>query len=400
METTANEELSDSLIRHQTYLLRYSSYVNNRIVSLLNATEEDVAMRIRDRLAGNEGLRSTVQWKRFYSLVESVATIRQSAWSKASEFLINEMSELAQKEPLFLSNILNTVSPVVLEIVLPAPRLLKSIALSRPFEGRILKDWAKTLETEDIRRISNAIQIGMVSGEGNAAIARRVVGTSALNGTDGATQATRSQVQAITRTATQHIANNARNEMMQENADILEGEEYVATLDSRTTPVCKAYDGKIYPVGKGPLPPLHFSCRSLRVAYFGAERLGERPAKPVTEKQLLREYAEMHKLNPLKSRDDLPRGSKGDYDKFSRARIRQLTGQVPSKLNYQKWLEKQSNEFQDDTLGVTKAKLFRDGKLPLDRFIDKNGNELTLSDIAKRDASAFKAAGLNPEDFK
>jgi hypothetical protein len=55
--------------------------------------------------------------------------------------------------------------------------------------------------------------------------------------------------------------------------------------------------------------------------------------------------------------------------------------------------------FQEDVLGVTKAKLFRDGKLPLDRFVDRNGNELTLKDLAKKHADAFVAAGLDPTKY-
>jgi hypothetical protein len=90
---------------------------------------------------------------------------------------------------------------------------------------------------------------------------------------------------------------------------------------------------------------------------------------------------------------------KGEFDKFSRKRIRELTGQVPATTSYQTWLKSQSKEFQEDVLGKTKAKLFRDGKLQLDKFVTRNGTELTLSQLAKKHADAFRAAGLNPEDF-
>jgi hypothetical protein len=71
-----------------------------------------------------------------------------------------------------------------------------------------------------------------------------------------------------------------------------------------------------------------------------------------------------------------------------------MDGQVPDSLTYSDWLRKQSIARQDDILGVTKAKLFRDGGLDLPKFISKQGHEYTLDELRARDASAFKDAGL------
>lgn len=397
---TANEQLFDAMVRHQTYLLRHSSHVRNRIINLLNATEDDLARRIRDKLLNNKGLTTPVEWRRLQSLLDTIRGIRGKAWDEANKLWLDESVQLAYQEPIFFKGMINATSPVIIETVMPSARLLKNIVMSRPFQGRVMKEWASTMQAEDLRRISNAVQMGMVAGEDSATIARRVVGTGALKGADGMTQLTRRQVQAITRTAVSHISNNARSEFLQENSDILDREQFVGTLDARTTPVCRAMDGEIFPLGKGPIPPLHYQCRSLRVAAFNAERMGDRPANASTKKQLLREYAEKNNLGSIATRDDLPRGTKGDFDKFSRARVRELTGTVPASTTYQKWLERQSTQFQDDTLGPTKAKLFRNGGLKLDRFIDNNGQELSLKEIAIRDADAFRAAGLDPDKFK
>jgi hypothetical protein len=174
---------------------------------------------------------------------------------------------------------------------------------------------------------------------------------------------------------------------------------FVATLDSRTTPVCRANDGKVFPVGTGPRPPLHIACRSLRVAALDGEVLGNRPYKSSTTKQLLREYTDEKKLDRVSKRDDLPRGTKGDYDAWARKKIRALTGTVPRSTSYQTWLKVQTQTFQNDTMGVTKAKLFRDGGLTLDKFVAADGTELTLSQLASKHAQAFRAAGLEPSGF-
>jgi hypothetical protein len=186
---------------------------------------------------------------------------------------------------------------------------------------------------------------------------------------------------------------------MKENADLFTEEQFVATLDARTTPVCRANDGQRFPLGKGPRPPLHFGCRSLRVPVLDGELLGQRPSKPVTERLLLREFAKERGIDAPSTRDGLPHGSKGAFDDFSRRRVRELTGTVPAKTTYQAWLKGQSTAFQDDVLGKTKARLFRDGGLTLDKFVNRAGDELTIRDLARRHKEAFKAAGLDPEGF-
>lgn len=397
---TANEVLLDAIIRHQTYLLRYSGYVRNRINGILAETESDIASRIRDRLAGSRGLTTPVEVRRMQSLLAAIDKIRAQAWGEASSWWDQQMKDLSYAEPVVMQGLLAASAPVVMDTVLPAPRLLKEIVTSKPFEGRVLKDWAATMQSEDLRRIHSAIQLGMVSGESSDVIARRVIGTGALNNSDGVLEMTRRQVQAITRTAVQHVANSARDQFMMDNADVLEAEQFVATLDSRTTPICRSLDGKTFPVGKGPRPPLHYACRSLRVAAMDGERLGFRPYKAGTTRQLLDEYTESRKLSNARDRDALPRGEKGKYDEWARKRVRELTGRVPAATTYQQWLKSQTVAFQNDTLGVARGKLFREGGLTLDKFVAANGSELTLKQLAGKYPDAFRTAGLDPTVFQ
>jgi SPP1 gp7 family putative phage head morphogenesis protein len=396
---TANEELHDAMLRHQTYLLRYGGSVRNRINAILSRTEEDLSDKIRSRLANNAGLTTSVELRRLQSLMEQIRKIREPAWSDATADLKDQMTKLSLAEAVSISSTVVLTMPVEIETAMPSARLLRSIALARPFQGQILADWAASMEADDLRRIHNAIQLGMTAGEDMATIARRVVGTQSLGFEDGVTQMTRNQVDAVVRTAVQHVANHSRTAWFLENSDVISQEYFVATLDSRTTPICRANDGKTYPLGKGPVPPLHFRCRSLRIAAIDGTLAGDRPAKPFVERELLGEYAEKNGLSGIKNRDDLPRGTKGDYDNWKRGRIRQMIGPIPASTTYNEWLKGQSKTFQDDTLGVTKAKLFREGGLQLDKFVNRNGDELTLAQLAKTEKQAFVAAGLNPGDF-
>ncbi|MGT2493119.1 hypothetical protein ACU4GD_28060 [Cupriavidus basilensis] len=52
-------------------------------------------------------------------------------------------------------------------------------ALSRPFQGRLLKEWASNIEADRMVRIRDAIRIGFVEGQTTDQIIRRVRGTRA-----------------------------------------------------------------------------------------------------------------------------------------------------------------------------------------------------------------------------
>lgn len=396
---TSNEQLYDALLRHQVHLLGYSSYVRNRIHRLLLATEEDIAGKILVKLDKVNALNSPQQWNKLAVLREALAVIRGKAWSEVTDLLMEEAGALAAQEPIFMQSVITGVVPVQIQLALPTTPQLKAIVMSQPFEGRVLKDWARSMAADDVRRIGAAVQRGMAQGESNDAIVRRVIGTSGMKGADGETELTRRQVSAVVRTAVQHIANRARDEFFQSNSDLLDIEYFVATLDGRTTDVCMRNDGERFPLGKGPRPPLHFACRSLRIAGLNASFLGQRPAKPTTEKMLLQEYAESNNLGTVAKRSALPLGHKGKFDAFSRKRVRELVGQVPSKTNYNNWLKGQSVQFQNERLGVTKAKLFRDGGLSLSKFTSVDGKTYTLAQLAKSDADAFIAAGLDPAKY-
>lgn len=398
---TSNEAFFDALVRHQIYLSRVSGSLRNKVLALLDATEKDMERTILRRLRSSESLSSPADVRRLETLLRIIRTPRLRAWDDITKTWTEDLIQIAKAEPTTLSAIVQTVSPALIDTLQPPVPLLRSIVTSRPFEGRVLREWASTAAGDDLRRIENAVRLGMVSGESNAAIARRVVGTKSLRGADGVTAAARRNVQSITRTAVNHVSNEVSQEFFKSNSDLFDEEQFVATLDARTSAICRSLDGTTHEVGTGPVPPMHFNCRSTRVPVLDGEVLARRPAKPVTEKGLLREWAqkEGYKSTPT-SRDGLRRGDKSRFDAFSRRRVRELTGRVPGRTSYQEWLGRQSAEFQDDVLGKTKGRLFRKGGLTLDKFVDRNGAEMTLAELSRRHASAFEAAGLDPLAFR
>lgn len=396
---TANEELEDALIRHQTYLLRYSGGLRKRAETFLNNSEVDIAKSVREILRNYPPFSKPKAWEKLSSVNKTLKEIRKQSWNQVYSLVSQELIELSVAEPAMLANIVNTVSPVVLATITPAPRLLRAIVTEQPFEGALLRQHTEDLAAADVKRMSAAVKHGMTFGEDVDTIVRRLVGTKALYGADGETELTRSNVRSLIRTGVQHVAGSARRQWFNDNKDILEKERFVATLDSKTTPRCKALDGDLFDVGEGPLPPLHFNCRSLLIAYFDGVLVGNRPANPTTERLLVKDFAKLNGLGNITSREALPRGYKVAFDSWSTKKKWELIGPIPAKKTYQTWLEGQSAAFQNDTLGETKGLLFRKGGLTLKQFVNRNGDELTLFELARKHKDAFKAAGLDPSAF-
>lgn len=370
---SANELFFDALVRRQIYLSKFSDGLLRDVTRLLDDTEADIRAVLRERLEDLEGKEFSARTNaRLNVLANAIAKIRETAIDGTAAMWDENLAALAEAEAAFLDEALKRYSPVVLDTLLPSATLLGSIATSQPMQGAVLKDWASRMKETDLRRIMDAIRVGMAQGQTTDDIARVVLGTRALQGADGVTQTTRRDAMSITRTAVHTVANDARDAYIEANADIFKVERYTATLDARTTKLCMSLDGNVYKVGEGPHPPLHWQCRSLRVGIIDPNLPGDRPANAASERAL--------------------EGLRGEARK---AKMRQLVGTVPARTTYAEFLARQTHAFQDEVLGPARAKLFRDGGLTLDRFINRNGGEYTLDQLRAREPAAFDRANLD-----
>lgn len=71
-----------------------------------------------------------------------------------------------------------------------------------------------------------------------------------------------------------------------------------------------------------------------------------------------------------------------------------MDGQVPSGTDYQGWFSRQSFTRQSQIVGVTRARLIRDGGMSPDDFYNDKGEWLTLEQLRNLDAQAFSNARL------
>ena len=210
-----------------------------------------------------------------------------------------------------------------------------------------------------MRRVSNIITTGFLTGETNAQIARKISGKGGT-----LDKQTRRNNMMVTRTATTHVSNVARFETMKHNDDVVIGYEWVSTLDSRTTTECRSLDGKIFKWSDSyqPKPPFHVGCRSTTA--------------PVVDQR--------YNLDE----DDARRASRGS------------SGPKPVKADttYYSFLKRQSVAFQNDVLGPVRAKLLRDGGLTADEFaklnVDQKFRPITLDEMRAKNPLAFERADI------
>lgn len=355
---TANETLLNESVAHAIDLQGYSNSTVKRIIRLLNSVDADLQAQLIKAL--NKMPPSEFNVARLEKLLKSVRELNEKAYLQVYGELQTELKNLTDYELGYQEQLFGSVLADQIAFSKVNVNQAYAAAMARPFQGRLLKEWMTGLEATRAAKIRDAIRIGYVEGETTDQIVRRIIGTKSLQYTDGIMEASRRDMQAIVRTAISHTANYANTAFTEANADIVKGYLYHATLDMRTTTICASRDGNVYPLGKArPAIPAHFNCRSRYV-------------------QVLKTWREMGI----------------DADEISPSTRASLDGQVPETMTYQTWLEKQSIERQNEVLGVTKAKLFREGNLPLERFVSKQGHEYTLAELRARDKEAFAKAGL------
>jgi len=371
---TTNEAIRDELIAHQVQLLRFGKGLRDRIVALLNGSEPELRRLLKARLERT----STLGWdpgpattKRMIKTARLIKALLDPTWEDINKIVRRELLGLAIGETAFVAGLLNDLVPVLFDAALPTGREIRGIVFARPFQSRLLRDWLATYQVNDRRRMMDQIRQGLVFGETPTQIGKRIFGTRALGGADGVREITRRGAQTLAQTATSAISNAIRQALYQRNRRFIPKEQYVATLDSRTTPICSSLDGDVFDVGIGPIPPIHFNCRSIRVPLINGRKLGSRPANAANERAL--------------------RGLRGPARRRAVAR---LVGPVPAETTYTQWLGRQNAQFQDDILGPARGRLFRSGEIDLKGFVDNSGKSFTLRELYDQDPGRFQRANV------
>lgn len=359
---SAVEQLTEISTRHQVFLERLKAGEVKEFEAFLKRIDKE----IRHRLSA--GSLTEFQRQRLEKLLKDIDQKLKLIFAEFEADLFERLKAVSDYEASFEVGALSSVveSPDF-EAVLPAPTQTWAAVKAAPLSvrdnngGKLLKPFIKDWTRAEREAVTGAIRRGAYEGQTNQQIIQVIRGTKRNGYKDGLLAVSKRHAEAIVRTSVQHVASVARFETWKANSDLVNGYQWVSTLDSRTTSQCRALDGQVFKMGKGPRPPLHIRCRSTTA--------------PVLDSRF--DFLE----------EGATRSSAGDQK-----------GYVDANQTYYDWLKKQSAKFQDEAIGPTRGRLLRKGGLSAERFralqLDKNLNPLTLEQMRKLEPLAFERAGI------
>jgi SPP1 gp7 family putative phage head morphogenesis protein len=208
-----------------------------------------------------------------------------------------------------------------------------------PIEGLPFGDWWAKQAADMALATKRQIQIGIINGETPGTIVKRILPVG-LPGEPAVLKTARNSVQMLVRTSFTTIQNQAALRTYQQagRGKVSDSYKYVAVRDTRTSPICRALDGRIFKYAdpKKKLPPQHPNCRSTILPVVDYATLG--------------------------------------IDKTSE--------QVLSFGSYDAWLKDQPEGVISSLLGARGAQLYNSGKVSLANIVAQDGRRLTTSQLA------------------
>lgn len=150
-------------------------------------------------------------------------------------------------------------------------RIITKPWLEQNYSQRIWGDNSKL-----VRQLETEITQAFITGQDNRQTARIIADRMGV----GYRNASR-----LVRTEMTHVQNEASFNAYRESG-VVKKYEFLATLDSKTSPICSKLDGMVFTLAEKEVgvnfPPLHPNCRSTTVPFFDDEiNIGERIAKDV-----------------------------------------------------------------------------------------------------------------------
>jgi len=350
------DQLVDQTIRHAVYLERYKSSAVKEYIPLMEKMEK--AIRAELSMDITDWNRKRLE-KQLNSIEGAIANVTEDV----SKLANGQFFDLAKYEVEFeAKSIGNVISGY--DFDLPSDSQIKAAVMSAPLEvqgpyqGQLLESFVEGWSNRTIQKVDGAIRLGYVRGQTTQQIVRDLFSMG------GPLANSRKDLEGIVRTGLAHTAQVARQELWKKNTSVVKGYRISATLDSRTTPICRSLDGQIYPINKGPKPPFHIRCRTTTTAALD-NRL-----------KFLNEGA------TRSARD--PETGKVEH--------------ISANTTYYGWLKSQPAAVQDSIVGPTRGKLLRNGGLTAERFaelnIGKNFEPLTLKEMKQLEPLAFEKANI------
>lgn len=369
---SASDTLYDEVTKHSVDLMRVEEGARKKVVRLLKQLEKELVTSINE-IDPDSPLQTTYRVQRQKKLLAQVKESVRSTYKSAKVVITDELTDLAETEGGFTQSAINKAVHADIATVGVTRQFAVSVATQSLVQGTVMSDWMERLSDRTQARVSDEIRKGMLAGETNYDIIKRIRGKPIGGGkyAGGVMDISTREATTLVRTAVQTVANNARYEMLQNNSDIISGYQALVTLDTRTSTICKARSGMQWDLKGKPIPntgtkgdfpgppPWHYQCRSTLV--------------PI-----------------IKGWNDVGTKTKGKLGS-NKATQSSMDGKVPQTMNYEDWLKKQPKEVQVEALGPSKYKLWKEGKIKSFRDLtDQSGRPLTVAELKTRGAGGIQ----------
>ncbi|KGK24495.1 minor capsid protein [Pseudomonas plecoglossicida] len=245
--------LADKTIKHQIAMRGQFTRIAKQAALHLQALKVSVKAELDEAMTARNWSAVARLRRTFVAIDKLIA----DEYELMSETLKREMGDLFVYESEFTSKLLgfDFTSSMITE------KLVDSIVSNDPFDGKILGEWLDEQKLATQIKVKQTIRLGVLNGLSTLKIVDALYAEPG-NPFLGAKR----NAEIMVRTASAHVTSQASLKTFER---VGFGQyQLSAVLDSRTTPVCRALDGKIYNVSdKGrKVPPFHPGCRTVMIA--------------------------------------------------------------------------------------------------------------------------------------
>jgi hypothetical protein len=407
----------EEAMRHETYIQRLASGIANERIDPAYIDISALVLRMLD------GYSSDMPMRELYALQKEITAAIEKKLTPMWNKVTADLGETATYEAGYQSNTIAAIANVQAAAISAASieaKINKPLILGQG-AGKTIGFWPEYVAGNKsglYDLVDKQIRIGRAENQTREQIVKTLVGTKKAGYSDGLiNDKSRRWAQTLVRTGMSHYANAAREACADTFDDVLDGKIFSNVFDNRTTPIClhhgqQAHAGKVYARNdpKAPRIPLHMRCRSLWIMKIkGVDPFGGTRASVGGNKGAYasEEYAARNSKLAQQRSDRAAKRAEGEDTPETASKVRYKgkkdagifdPGQIDADISPQQFFERQPDWWIKSSLGAKRAKLFREGGLPIDKFVDKDGNFLTLKEMAALDEYSpyFKKAGVRP----
>ena len=339
------QSLQDAILRHSLQILRLAAGQQQDVDRIM----ADLQGELKQLL--DSGDLSNATKKQIKELIAEAEAVIHPAYANAAKAVDTQALALIVAE----KTVAITEGMMGITAAMPSVETLASLSKDVLIDGAPSSAWwAK--QAEDLTfRFAAQVRQGVINAETQQQIVARIVGK---RGEPGIMEVARQHARTLVHSSVMTAANDARLATYRKNGRFIAGVRWLATLDGHTCKRCMALDGASWDLDGNPIkgtkinwnggPPIHFGDRCV--------------------------------LSPIaKGLDEL--GFAGMDAKIEAASMRASKDGPVKAGSFQDFLERQSPDFINRTLGKERADLFRKGKITVKDLVSASGRELTLEQL-------------------